>query len=191
MKRVYYYLGRLIARQKGHSHGFQKSDYGRLKKVIGIWIVREKKERKGMVYVYRTQEKRYGTDEGYPKKEYDLMQAVVIAPKEKASEATGLMEFLSLLFGNQNDSKETVERLGKESGVVLSKKEKEDLEEMCNWSMSYYLDGVEDGEEKGRNEGKAEEKRQVVRRLTEAGVSMEVIAAAAALSTAEVMAILS
>lgn len=28
MKRVYYYLGRLIARQKGHSHGFQKSDYG-------------------------------------------------------------------------------------------------------------------------------------------------------------------
>ncbi len=42
-----------------------------------------------------------------------------------------------------------------------------------------------------RKKGKAEEKRQVIRRLTEAGASIEVITAAVALSTAEVMAILS
>ncbi len=37
MKRVYYYLGRLIARQKGHPHGFEKSEYGRMKKQQSDW----------------------------------------------------------------------------------------------------------------------------------------------------------
>lgn len=36
LRRGFYYLGRLIARQKGHPFGFQKSNYDQLKKVIGI-----------------------------------------------------------------------------------------------------------------------------------------------------------
>ena len=70
---------------------------------------------------------------------------------------------------------------------------------MCNWSMAHYLDGqekgriagIEEGKAMGRTEGKTEEKQNVIRRLNDAGVSIELIATAVALSAAEVLNILS
>ena len=182
MKRGAYYLARLIARQKGHPYGFQKSDYGKLKKVIGIWIVREKTNRKGILNVYQTQETRYGKDAGYPKQEYDLMQMVVISPEDEASKTTGVVEFLSLLFGNHN-AEDSAERLEKEYGVVLSTQEREEMKEMCNWSMAHYLDGqekgrlagIEEGKTMGRTEGKTEEKKQTILEMLKDGVAEKLI----------------
>ena len=66
LKRAYYYLSRLIARQKGMTHGFQKSEYGKLKKVVGIWIIRTGKKKKGMLNRYRMVEECAGTEIHYP-----------------------------------------------------------------------------------------------------------------------------
>ena len=207
LKRGFYYLSRLISRQKGHPQGFSHTDYGKLKKVVGIWIYRTEKKRKGMLNVYRVTEEMKGTQCGYAKEDYDVMQLIVISPNDTAKENRGTVEFLSLLFGEKNNAKEAKERLEKEYGVVFSHKEREDFIEMCNWSESHYLNGKEDGEIEGRRkgraegraegkvagrtEGKAEEKRNVIRRMNEMGISIELIAASVALSTAEVLSVLS
>ncbi len=78
---------------------------------------------------------------------------------------------------------------------------------MCNWSMAHYLDGqekgriegriegkiegIEEGKAMGRTEGKTEEKKNVIHRMNEMGISIELIAASVALSTKEVLSVLS
>ena len=167
LKRGFYYLSRLISRQKGHPQGFSHTDYGKLKKVVGIWIYRTEKKRKGMLNVYRVTEEMKGTQCGYAKEDYDVMQLILISPDDTAKENTGTVEFLSLLFGEKIDAEEAKEKLEKEYGVVLSKKEKEDFIEMCNWSESHYLNGREDGE--------VEEKKQTILEMLKDGVAEKLI----------------
>ena len=74
---------------------------------------------------------------------------------------------------------------------------------MCNWSESHYLNGREDGEKLGMEKGEKlgiatgeklgveKEKYNVIHRMKKTGASIELIAAAVALSAAEVMSILS
>ena len=56
LKRGIYYLGRLIAQQKGHEYGFKKSEYNHLKKVISIWICNTPKHLKEMLNKYSIDE---------------------------------------------------------------------------------------------------------------------------------------
>ncbi len=160
LKRGFYYLSRLIARQKGHPFGFQKSEYSKLKKAVSIWICRTGRKRKGMLNVYTIQEESRGTEVRFPKPEYDVMQLVVISPDDKTHECKGTVEFLSLLFGQVSPAENVIERLEKEYGVMLEEREKKEVIEMCNWSMASRLDGIEEGRRKGKIEGKKEGKRE-------------------------------
>ena len=118
------------------------------------------------------------------------MQIVVISPEDDASKTTGVVEFLSLLFGNR-DAEDSAEKLEKEYGVVLSTEERKGMKEMCNWSMAHYLDGqekgriegriegkiegIEEGKAMGKTEGKTEEKRQTILEMLKDGVAEKLI----------------
>lgn len=107
-----------------------------------------------MLNVYHVQEELRGAKVHYPKEEYDVMELIMISPNDQQSDNTSTVDFLSLLFGENIDVENSVKRLEKEYGVVFTQQEREDFEEMCNWSMSYYLNGKDEG----RIEGKLEEK---------------------------------
>ena len=106
------------------------------------------------------------------------MQIVVISPEDDASKTTGVVEFLSLLFGNR-DAEDSAEKLEKEYGVVLSTEERKGMKEMCNWSMAHYLDGQEkgriEGKAEGKIEGKTEEKRQTILEMLKDGMAEKLI----------------
>ena len=156
LKRGIYYLGRLIARQKGHEHGFRKSEYNHLKKVISIWICNTPKSQKGMLNRYSFEEQNITLPYTFSKSEYDLMQLIVISPEVTPSKQHGIIDFLSLLFGENLDFTSTLHRLENEYGVILEKHEKEEIHTMCNWSIAHYQNGFEQGREEGRLEGREE-----------------------------------
>jgi len=191
LKRGFYYLSRLIARQKGHPFGFQKSEYSRLKKAVSIWICRTDKKRKGMLNVYTIQEESRGTQVRFPKSEYDVMQLVVISPDDRMPERKGTVEFLSLLFGQVSPAENVIERLEKEYGVMLEDREKKEVMEMCNWSMASRLDGIEEGRKKGKREGKREGRKEeavkIARKMLMHGHSVESVCCFTELSEAEVL----
>ncbi|MBQ7890376.1 MAG: hypothetical protein IJ356_11505 [Erysipelotrichaceae bacterium] len=146
LKRGIYYLSRLIAAQKGKSPGFRKSEYGELKKVVGIWIYNQGVKKQGMVNVYEITEEIKGKEIHLGKEDYDLMKLVILSPKEETDGKDEMMDIVSLLFGNKGVlAKDTLFRLEKEYGIVMTREESEDIEKMCNWSVYKYQQGYEDG----------------------------------------------
>ena len=127
LKRGFYYLGRLIARQKGHEYGVKKSEYNHLKKVISIWICNTPKHLKGMLNKYSIDEQNMTLPYSFSKTNYDLMQLIVISPETKPSHQHGIIDFLSLLFGENLDFTSSLQRLENEYGVILEKQEKEEM----------------------------------------------------------------
>lgn len=149
LKRGIYYLSRLIAAQKGKSPGFRKSEYGELKKVVGIWIYNQGVKKQGMVNVYEITEEIKGKEIHLDKEDYDLMKLVLLSPKERTDGKDEMMDIVSLLFGNKGVlAKDTLFRLEKEYGIVMTREESEDIEKMCNRSVYKYQQGYEDAEKK-------------------------------------------
>ena len=157
LKRAFYYLSRLISRQKGHPYGFKNSEYGNIKKVVGIWIYNEPKF-EGVINIYSVKEEVLAEEVRFEKEDYDLMQAVIIGPNETVKGENQVMDILSLLFGTKgNVTEDTLYRLEKEYGIVLVEKERQEIEQMCNWS-EYRLRqgremGIQEGIQKGMQEG--------------------------------------
>lgn len=146
LKRAIYYLARLLSRQKGAEHGFQKSDYGNLKKVVGIWIYNQGVKAQGMINTYSFEEKVLGTEIHMKKEDYDLMELIIISPRSEVTGEDDVMDILSLLFGNNKiPSKDTLCILEEKYGIVLTEKDRKEIEEMCNWSQVKYEYGYEDG----------------------------------------------
>ena len=202
LKRGIYYLGRLIARQKGHEHGFRKSEYNHLKKVISIWICNTPKSQKGMLNRYSFEEQNITLPYTFSKSEYDLMQLIVISPEVTPSKQHGIIDFLSLLFGENLDFTSTLHRLENEYGVILEKHEKEEIHTMCNWSIAHYQNGLEQGREEGREEGRLEgiiegeingalkQLKAIIQRMVHSGFNLNHIATATGKSTDEIRTLL-
>lgn len=210
LKRGIYYLARLIARQKGHEHGFRKSEYNHLKKVISIWICNTPKGLKGMLNRYSFDEQNITFPYSFSKSEYDLMQLIVISPEATPSKQHGIIDFLSLLFGENLDFPSTLHRLENEYGVILEKHEKEEIHTMCNWSIAHYQNGLEQGREEGRLEGREEGREEgrlegiiegeingalkqlkaIIQRMVHSGFNLNHIATATGKSTDEIRTLL-
>jgi predicted transposase/invertase (TIGR01784 family) len=178
LKRGIYYLGRLIARQKRHEYGFKKSEYNHLKKGISIWICNTPKHLKGMLNKYSIDEQNMTLPYSFSKMNYDLMQLIVISPETKPSHQHGIIDFLSLLFGENLDFTSSLQRLENEYGVILDKQEKEEMHKMCNWSIAHYQNGLEQGLQQGENNGVLKEMKNTIQRMVHAGFNLEVIAIA-------------
>lgn len=124
LKRAIYYLARLLSRQKGAEHGFQKSDYGKLKKVVGIWIYNQGIHAQGMINTYSFEEKVLGAEIHMEKEDYDLMELILISPRSEITGEDDVMDMLSLLFGNNKiPTKDTLCLLEDKYGIVLTDKE--------------------------------------------------------------------
>ena len=176
LKRGIYYLSRLISRQKGKSPGFMKSDYGKLKKVVGIWIYHQGPEKQGMVNLYEISENIKGKRVQLKKTDYDLMSLVLVSPNEETEGKDEMMDILSLLFTSRGKpTGDTLLRLKNEYGIVLMKEESEEIEKMCNWSEVRLEQGRIEGKAAGKAEGREERELEVALNLLKEDVSIKVI----------------
>lgn len=148
--RAIYYLARLISRQKGTV--FQKSDYGKIRKVYSIWICPDpsKENRNSIVEYGFTQQKVIGkVDE--PVKNYDKMKAIIINLNDDGMDnRTDIIRLLSTLLSTT----ETVERrkkiLENDFHIPMTKEIEEGMQDMCNYGTAVQTYGERIGVQAGQ-----------------------------------------
>lgn len=162
--RSLYYAYRLIAGQKNHSPGFQKSLYNNIIDVRSFWIcLHHPRKKDNCLLEYVTQENLKMGDYRFDPKFYKMSKTHLLYPcllskEEKTMDEIlkcpkNIMEFLSLLFLSDRDYDQIIQILEIKYGILLSKEDKEEIKDMCTFSQGAYLAWKEYGEKKGRAEG--------------------------------------
>ena len=164
VKRGLYYASRMISAQ--YSEEFEKSEYGKLKKVCSIWIcLNAEKERRNSITRYALREERVVGQGGEKKEHYDLITVVMIClgKAEEAGEAS-LLRMLDVLLSSERKAQEKIGILSEEFSIAMSEPLEEEVEQMCNLSQGIVeqgmakgmAQGIAQGRAEGRSEGRAE-----------------------------------
>ena len=148
-KRADYYTGRLISSQKGTV--FRKSDYGKLRKVISIWIIMEVCDRKkNSITVYDTSERQLCGNFKISKQNYDMQTVIMIGLGDHTKTENRLLKILDVLFA-ENICASEKHKLLEHMGIAMTEETKEEVNEMCNLGEGIYEKGIERGIERGEN----------------------------------------
>ncbi len=149
LKRGSFYCGRMIVSQYGSV--FVKSDYGKLRKVVSMWLCPfpSKKEQEYTINVYRMKETHIVGDYGARKEDYDnFCMVVIFLGNKKPEELTGLMRFLTVLFVSELPAEEVTRIIRDEYHVRITPDIEKGVAKLCNLS-----EGIRQrAEEKGRKE---------------------------------------
>ena len=169
LSRAVYYGCRLVAGQKNRSEGFDRSDFGHLKKVYSIWIVKDGSEEKAGVFNrYTLKEECLQTPYHFAKEDYDKLCIIVIYPDNQYDlndENHSFMELLHILFKAKMDFEDKKSRLSKNYGILITEDIGKELEEMCNLSQSILDEGLAKGRIEGIAEGEMKERVLNVKNL--------------------------
>ena len=153
LKRASFHCGRMISSQYGKF--FVKSDYGKLRKVYSIWVCPF--PRKGEEYtinLYRTQEEHIIGNHKAKREHYDNFGIIVIClGNKKASELTGLMRLLTVLFRDTLPAGEVNTILRDEYSIELTPDIEKGVAEVCNLSAGLVAQGYERGDRDGFERG--------------------------------------
>ncbi len=163
-RRNLYYAYRLIAGQQNHSLGFQNESYNDILDVRSLWIcLRHAKKKDNCWLEYTTEEKLRKGNFRFDTAVYGISKIHLLYPgiqsKEEKSEdeilkdPKDVMELLSLLFLSDREFEQILLILEKKYDILLTKKEKKEVEEMCTFGQGAFLAWKDYGLEKGREEG--------------------------------------
>lgn len=160
LSRAVYYGCRLVAGQKNRSEGFWNSDFGKLKKVYSIWIVKDaSREKAGVFNRYTLKEECLQTPYHFKKEDYDKLCIIVIYPDSQYDlndENHSFMELLHILFKAKMDVEDKKSHLSQNYGILITEDIGKEIEEMCNLSQSILDEGIAEGLAKGLAEGRIE-----------------------------------
>ena len=154
LKRGSFYCGRMLSSQYGSV--FVKSDYGKVRKVVSIWLCPfpANKSQEYTINVYETNERHVMGDYKAKKEDYDNMCMIVIClGTKKASELTGIMRMLTVLFLEKMSAQEITDILEKEYSVPITPDLEKGVAEMCNLSEGLIQRGREEGFRDGKLQG--------------------------------------
>ena len=177
-KRGLYYASRLISAQKGVV--FEKSDYGKIRKVYSIWIrMNVDEDRKNTITMYNISEYGIIGDKKAPKENYDLINVVMIGLGDYKEAAVGsVLRMLDLLFTAGIKPGEKVELLSDEYNIPMTETIKE-VDTMCNFSDGFF--------EQGEKSGAKKNAKMTAKYLLELGkLNMDEIAEATKLTVEEI-----
>ena len=164
LSRAIYYCSRMLARQKNAPEGFQKSNFQEMKKVYSIWVCMNHTEEKDeVVNHYVIEEKCEGKKWHHPKKDYDMLQVVMMYPSkhyDSKEERKEIMGFLSVMFTNQLAAEEKKGILKNKYGVKMTQTLDEEVERMCNLSQGILEEGILIGKKEGIAIGERKGKRE-------------------------------
>ncbi|MBR3623319.1 MAG: hypothetical protein IKN43_08240 [Selenomonadaceae bacterium] len=162
LKRAAYYCGRMISAQNGTI--FSGQDYGKLRKVVSIWICpNPPKKRENSIVRFSMQEEAIIGAGDYKKSEYDVINTVIINLGSLARESNDVLRLLSVLLSTEIEPKEKKQILEYNFKIPMTVEMTEEATAMCNLS-----DGIE---KKGVEKGKSE----VILELLHANQSLEFI----------------
>lgn len=133
----------MISAQKGVE--FQKSDYGKIKKVYSIWICMNVPDNvKNTITKYSIKEENIIGKVRRKKESYDLMAIIIIGlGEEKEENFTGVIKLLSVLLSDTTMPAEKKRILKDEFEISMTKNMESEVNDMCNLS-----DGIEERAEK-------------------------------------------
>ena len=150
-KRADYYTGRLVSSQKGTI--FRKSDYGKLRKVISIWIIMEVcDKKKNSITVYDMNERQVCGNFKVSKQNYDMQTMIMIGLGDHTKTENRLLKILDILFAKDISAPEK-QKLLEQMGIAMTEETKEEVNEMCNLGEGIYEQGIEKGIEQGIERG--------------------------------------
>ena len=136
VKRGFYYDARLISAQYGTE--FNKSEFGKIKKVYSIWICLNPSE-KYMDTITRyhiTEENIIGNIKADPKT-YDVMEVIIVGlrdDEEDREDKTDLVDMLSVLFSTRIEPEKKEDILDKKYGIPFTEEYRKDVNDVCSLS---------------------------------------------------------
>ena len=174
VKRGVYYGSRMISAQYGTE--FVHSEYEKIKKVVSIWICDSPpNDRRNSITRYCLEEKNLVGNEKEERKNYDLLEVIVVRIGGGPSE--GVVELLNTLFHSKETALERSRILEGKFGIPMTEKLETEVSEMCNLSQGLLEEGREEGLAKGLEKGLTEglEKGLVKGRAEETEHGMQIL----------------
>ena len=178
--RYVYYTARLISPQKAEAF-FTGSHYDELRKVYSIWIcLNPPADRRGCLVLHRFATEIFRPDGTVvteaPDPDIDKICIVEICLAQDPTQQPNWMKVLSVLFNTESTPEERRKAL-EETGVKLTKKEKEEFMEMFSYSKY-----IREQEREAAAKKMAEKDKATAECLLSRGVSIDTIQAATGLS---------
>ena len=142
LKRAMYYVSRLISSQYGV--GFDKAQYGKIKKVYSIWLCMDAPDDRGGITRYHMQEElEYGNILN-EREDYDLQQVVMVyVAHARADMENRLLNLLGELFLSEDSANMKKAALIDHYDIDLNDDEERLVSTMCNLSVGLYEKGME------------------------------------------------
>ena len=149
IKRGIYYVSRLISAQ--HGREFERSGYGKIRKVCSIWIcLNADAEKRNSITRYALKEEHLVGRNEEPVANYDLISVVMIClGKAEESEEASLLRMLDVLLSNDRKAEEKIAILSEEFAIAMSEPMEEEVAQMCNLSQGIVEKGLAEGLAKG------------------------------------------
>lgn len=168
LKRALYYCGRLISMQGAEV--VSKSRYGRLRKVVSVWVCTHPDERHtGTATSFRIEPRHLAGNGEYPRADYDLLEVVMLCLNSgDPGSSGGVLGMLEVLLATGLGAGKKIAVLRDGYGMIMTDEMSEGVDEMCNLSEGVLEEGREQGRKEGREQGRKEERK----RFLEAAVSL-------------------
>jgi len=174
IKRGIYYASRLISAQRGTI--FYKEDYGKIQKVYSIWICIDdlKLKEPKLTEFTLAKEERLGRRKQIEKKDYDLIDIIIIRLCENPSNyGSDIIKLLTCLLTNKYDLEER-KRILKEDYNIGMKEIYKGVTDMSSLSEAVF------------QEGKLEGKLEIAKNMLMQNLSITMISECTGLSKEEI-----
>ena len=134
-KRALYYCSRMISAQYGRE--FEKSEYGKLKKVYSIWICTDGPlYKQNTINIYSVKEDSLIGGHVEPVSNYDVLTVVMIyTAKDIVGLEDDVIKMLSVLLSRNLGAQERMNILENNFHIAMTEKVKQEVDEMCNLSQ--------------------------------------------------------
>ena len=139
VSRGIYYDARMISAQYGVE--FEKSDYGKIKKVYSIWIcINPAKKFVNTINRYHYVEENILGDAKLPLSDYDKADVILVGLHTNGDAGkcgNEMIDMLSVVFDKDKEAKKKQDELENDFGIKMTREYSEVVDNMCNISMYY------------------------------------------------------
>ena len=152
-KRGIYYLSRMISSQAGTI--FEHSDYGKLRKVVSIWIcTNPPKKRENTITCYRMTEHNIVGDDHEPTENYDLTTLVMVHLGAEGEENyDGVLKLLGTLLTSNSSVDEKKHVLQEEFHIPMTQTIDREVSRMSTFLQTVEARGEARGDSRGFQRG--------------------------------------
>lgn len=143
LKRAVYYCSRLISDQ--YNKEFSNSEYGKIKKVVSIWICCDPpKNKQNTITRFSLKEQNIIGEAKYNFKDYDLLDIVMVCLGQRDSENyKNCLKLIEVITSSDLSAQERLDIMKNDFNIKITKNIEEEVTSMCNVSYGIERRGIE------------------------------------------------